>query len=113
MKNQYKHFIGQKVDVEMDYPLGSRHKQKGFIFTVNYGFVPNTMSGDGEEIDAYILGVHEPLKKFSGRVIAVLHRIEDNDDKLIVVPDGMHFSDDQIRALTEFQEKWFLSEIIR
>lgn len=113
MENQYKHYIGQKVEVEMDRPLGSKHPKHGFIYTCNYGFIPDTMSGDGEELDAYVLGVHEPLEKFSGRVIAILHRLDDDDDKLIVVPDGMQYSDDQIRALTEFQEKWFLSEIIR
>ena len=97
----------------MDRPLGSKHPKHGFIYTCNYGFIPGTMSGDGEELDAYVLGVHEPLDKFSGRVIAILHRLDDDDDKLIVVPDGMNYTDEQIRALTEFQEKWFLSEIIR
>jgi inorganic pyrophosphatase len=39
-----------------------------------------------EELDAYILGVFEPLEVFRGKCIAVINRLNDNDDKLIVVP---------------------------
>ena len=35
------------------------------------------------------------------------------DDKLIVSKDGKDYSDDAIRALTEFQEKYFESNFIR
>lgn len=80
---------------------------------LNYGYIPNTVSGDGEELDAYLLGVFEPVREFSGRVIAIIKRTNDNDDKLIVVPDGKTYSDEQIRALTEFQERFFESVIIR
>lgn len=97
----------------MDRPLGCTHPKHGFIYPVNYGFIPNTISGDGEELDAYVLGEHKPLETFTGRVIAVLHRTNDNDDKLIVMQDGRNYSDEQIEALTEFQEKWFTHEIWR
>ena len=80
---------------------------------VNYGFIPNTVSGDGEELDAYLLGVYEPVERFDGVVIAYIHRTNDDDDKLIVVPEGIEYSDDAIKALTEFQERFFESEIIR
>lgn len=80
---------------------------------VNYGYVPNTISGDGEELDAYLLGVFEPVDEFIGKVIAVIHRTNDDDDKLVVVPDDRKYSDDAIRALTEFQEQYFESVIIR
>ena len=108
-----KDFIGKKVVVKMDRPLGSKHPKHGFIYLVNYGYIPGTVSGDGEELDAYILGVHQPLDTFEGRVIAVVHRLDDDDDKLIVVEDGKNYTDDQINALVEFQEKWFKTEIIR
>lgn len=108
-----KDFIGKKVVVKMDRPLGSKHPKHGFIYLVNYGYIPGTVSGDGEELDAYILGVHQPLDTFEGRVIAVIHRLDDDDDKLIVVEDGKNYTDDQINALVEFQEKWFKTEIIR
>lgn len=108
-----KKYLNKLVDVKMDRPMGSKHPKKGFIYPVNYGYIPNTVSGDGEELDAYVLGVHEPLDEFSGRVIAIIHRLNDDDDKLVVVPDGKMYSDEQIRALTEFQEAYFESEIYR
>lgn len=80
---------------------------------VNYGYVPNTVSGDGEELDAYLLGVFEPIEEFLGKVIAVIHRTNDDDDKLVVVPNDREYSDEAIRALTEFQEQYFESVIIR
>jgi len=43
----------------------------------------------------------------------VIHGIDDNDNKLILVPEGKNYTDDQIKALTEFQEKFFKSVIIR
>ena len=56
----------------MDRPLGSAHPKHGFLYPVNYGFVPGTISGDGEELDAYVLGEHNPLDEFTGRVIAII-----------------------------------------
>ena len=106
-------YIGKIVNVVMDRPLGSKHPKYGFIYTLNYGYIPNTVSGDGEELDAYVLGEFEPLKTFTGKVIALIHRTNDDDDKLVVVKDGKNYTDDQIRALTEFQERWYDSIIIR
>ncbi len=106
-------YIGEIVNVCIDRPLGSKHPKHGFIYPVNYGYIPNTISGDGEELDCYVLGVFEPIESFSGKCIAVIHRTNDNDDKLIIVPDGINYSDDGIRALTEFQERFFESEIKR
>jgi inorganic pyrophosphatase len=83
------------------------------IYPVNYGFIPGTISGDGEELDAYVLGVFKPIESFEGVVIAIIHRTNDDDDKLVVVPDGKLYTDDQIRALTEFQEQYFESVILR
>lgn len=108
-----KEYLNKIVEVKMDRPMGSKHPKKGFIYPVNYGFIPNTISGDGEELDAYVLGVHEPLDTFTGKVIAIIHRLNDNDDKLVVTPEGKNYTDDQIRALTEFQEAYFESEIYR
>ena len=108
-----KEYLGKKVRVVMDRPLGSVHPKHGFVYPVNYGYIPNTISGDSEELDAYVLGEHNPLSEFDGVVVAIIHRINDNDDKLIVMQEGRNYTDDQIRALTEFQEQWFESIIIR
>ena len=106
-------FIGKLVFAKMDRPLGSRHPQHGFFYMLNYGYVPGVMAPDGEKQDVYVLGVFEPLEQFEGRCIAVIHRLDDDDDKLVLVPDGVEYTDDQILALTEFQERFFNPVVIR
>lgn len=106
-------FLGKLVTVKMDRPLGSTHPKHGFVYEVNYGYIPNTMSGDGEELDAYVLGEHKPLETFEGKVVAVVHRTNDDDDKLVVMADGRNYTDDQIEALLEFQERFFEHVILR
>lgn len=106
-------YLNKTVTVKIDRPLGSKHPDRDLIYEINYGYVPNTISGDGEELDCYVLGVDKPLDSFTGKCIAIIHRINDNDDKLIIVPEGMNFTNKEIRNLTNFQEKYFKSIIIR
>ncbi len=108
-----KKYIGHNVHVTVDRKLGSKHPNWGFIYPINYGYIPNTISGDGEEVDAYILGIFEPIDSFDGICIAIIHRLNENDDKLIVVPEGTNYTDEQINCLTEFQERFFSHIIIR
>lgn len=108
-----KDYLSQTVHAQIDRALGSKHPKHGFIYPVNYGFVPGTVSGDGEELDCYILGVFEPVTEFTGKCIAVIHRTDDDDDKLVLAPEGKSYSDDAIEALTEFQERFFEHEIWR
>ena len=106
-------YLGKTVTVKMDRPMGSKHPDCGFLYPVNYGFVPGTKAPDGDEMDAYVLGVFEAVDEFTGTCIAVIHRTNDDDDKLVVVPEGVEYTDEQIKALTEFQERYFKSVIIR
>jgi len=106
-------FIGKLISVKIDRPLGSRHPQHGFFYMLNYGYVPGVIAPDGEEQDVYVLGVFEPLEQFKGRCIAVIHRLDEDDDKLVLVPDGVQYTDEQILALTEFQERFFQPVVIR
>ncbi|MFA5797554.1 MAG: inorganic diphosphatase [Candidatus Woesearchaeota archaeon] len=107
-------FLGKDVLVRIDRPKGSKHPTcPDLCYTVNYGYVPDTISGDGEELDAYILGIDTPLKEFKGICIAVIHRTDDDDDKLVIAPSGMNFTDEEIRAQTNFQEQYFKSVIWR
>lgn len=108
-----KEYLGKIIKIKMDRPFGAKHPKHGFIYPVNYGYVPNTISEDGEELDAYLLGVFEPVEEYEGECIAIIHRTNDNDDKLIIVPVGKNYSDDAINALTEFQEQYFEHTIIR
>ena len=111
-RESYK-YIGNTVKVKIDRPLNSKHPKHEFVYSVNYGFVPNTISGDGEELDCYVLGINKKLESFEGKCIAVIHRTNDNDDKLIIVEEGENYTDEEIREFTNFQEQYFESEIIR
>ena len=106
-------YLNKIVSVVMDRSLGTKHPKYGFVYEVNYGYIPNTVSGDGEELDAYVLGIDKPLKEFTGRCVAIIHRTNDNDDKLVVVPDGLQITNQLIEQKTKFQEQWFKHEIIK
>jgi inorganic pyrophosphatase len=109
-----KKFLGKTITVTIDRPLGSKHpKYKKCVYSVNYGYVKGTMAPDGEELDAYVLGVFNPVKEFTGKCIAIIHRLDDDDDKLVVAPKGKKYSDEQISELVEFQEKFFKSKVVR
>ena len=81
--------LGKIVKVIVDRPLGTYHpKHKDIYYSVNYGYIEGVMAADGEEQDAYILGVNEPIKEFSGKIIAIIHRFDDIEEKWVVVPEG-------------------------
>ena len=83
--------------MKIDRPLGTAHPHyPDLIYSVNYGFVPNMLAPDGAEIDAYILGIEEALESFTGRCTALLHRLDDDDDKLIIVPNGVTLTNEEI-----------------
>lgn len=108
-----KSFLGQTLTIQIDRPLGSTHPTHGFFYPVNYGYLPNTFAPDGEGLDAYLLGVFEPVESFTGACIAIVHRLDDDDDKLAIVPEGKSYSDEQILALVEFQARFFQPVIWR
>ena len=104
--------IGGIVTVTVDRPLGSVHpKHPDIRYPVNYGYIAGTMAPDGEEQDAYILGVHEAVREFTGVVIAVIHRFDDVEEKWVVAPAGMSFRKEEIMEQVRFQERYFQTEI--
>jgi len=105
--------IGATVTVTVDRPLGSYHPEyKDMYYPINYGDIEGVMALDGEEQDAYILGVNDPVKKFTGKIIAIVRRKDDIEEKWVVVPDGMTFSKEEIRRQIHFQKQYFDSEIV-
>lgn len=105
--------IGNKVKVIIDRPLGTCHpRHEGIFYTVNYGYVEGFIVPDGEEQDAYVLGVDKPLKEFEGVILAIIHRINDIENKWIVVPEGKVFTQEELIKQVEFQEKFFNYEIV-
>ena len=100
--------IGKTVTVVVDRPLGSRHpKYEDIVYPVNYGYIPGIMAPDGEEQDAYILGVSQPVAAFQGRVIAIIHRFDDVEQKWVVAPEDASFTKEEIMARVAFQEQYF------
>ena len=104
--------IGKVVRVLVDRPLGSVHPKHGdLVYPVNYGYVPGVMAPDGEEQDAYILGVSQPVEEFTGKIIAIIHRFDDVEEKWVVVPTEASFTAHEIMAQVAFQERFFQTEI--
>ncbi len=105
-------FLGKEVEVVIDRAKGSLHPKYGWIYPINYGYLPNTKAGDGEPIDAYIVGIDYPLKYFVGQVVAIVKRVDDIEDKLIVAPKKFYFSKKELEELIYFQERFFNSYLI-
>ena len=98
--------IGKIVKVIVDRPLGSYHpKHKEMYYPINYGFVEGVIAPDGEEQDAYILGIDIPVKEFVGKIIAIIHRDDDVEEKWVVAPDNTTFTIDEIMEQVNFQEQ--------
>lgn len=104
--------IGKIVKVTIDRPLGSYHpKHKDLYYPVNYGFVKGYIAPDGEEQDAYIIGVDIPVEEFVGKIIAIIHRFDDVEEKWVVAPENSSFTKDEIIEQVNFQEQYFKSEV--
>lgn len=104
--------IGKIVKVIIDRPLGTYHpNHKDLFYPANYGYVEGVIAADGEEQDAYVLGVNEPLDEFTGKVIAVIRRLDDVEDKWVVVPETVMLTKEEIIEQVYFQEKFFKTEI--
>jgi len=108
-----KQFLGKEVEIVIDRPIGSKHPKYGFVYEVNYGYLPNVKAPDGEELDAYYLGTEKLVEKATGIVKAIIHRLDDDDDKLVVMPNDINLADEEIEKKIIFQEKFFKHKIIR
>ena len=105
--------IGKMVEVTVDRPLGSYHPEyRELCYPINYGYVSGVFAADGEEQDVYILGVDVPVSAFAGKVVAIVRRSDDVEDKWVVAPEGASFTAEEIMKLTEFQEQYFKTEIL-
>ncbi len=107
-----KKYLGQELTVHIDRPLGSKHPDYETIYTVNYGYIKEVIAGDNECLDVYVLGVHKPIKCFTGKCIAMIYRQNDCEDKLVVAPKDLTFTNQEIEKLVNFQEQYFKHCII-
>ena len=105
--------LGEIVNIIIDRPLGSIHpNHNDIIYPVNYGYINGIMAPDGEEQDVYIIGINEPIEVFTGKVIAIIHRLDDIEDKWVVAPEGYMATKEDIIKTTYFQVKYFNIEVI-
>ena len=112
-KEQVKSYLGKKVVIGIDRPMGYVHKKENYSLTypINYGFVPGVLGGDGEELDVYLLGVNEPVSEYECEIIAIAHRHNDVEDKLVGAPVGMKFTKEDIEKTIHFQEQYYDTEV--
>lgn len=107
-------YLGKTVTVGIDRPIGYVHHkgEKTLIYPINYGYIPGVLGGDGEELDVYILGIDHPVtENIEVRVIGIVYRRNDVEDKLIAAPDGMTFTAEQMYDAIYFQEKYYDSYV--
>ncbi len=105
-------YLGKTVNIKIDRPVGSIHPEHPeLVYPVNYGYIPDVFGGDGEEIDVYLLGVDVPVEEYTARIIGIVHRHNDTEDKLVAAPEGLDFDENKISKSVSFQERFFESEI--
>lgn len=106
-------FLGKTVIAEIDRPVGYVHKKgaKTLVYPINYGYLPDVIGGDGEELDVYIIDSTVAEKRTEARVIAIIFRENDCEDKLVAAIDGLPRSIAEIRRAVDFQEKYYVSSI--
>lgn len=105
-------YLGKKVHIKIDRPLGCIHpKHPGLTYPINYGYIPNVLGGDGDELDVYLLGVEVPVEEYTARIIGIVHRHDDVEDKLVAAPEDSNFDRQKIAEAVHFQEQYFDSEI--
>lgn len=103
-----KSFLGKTVDLIIDRPIGSMHPEyPNLIYPVNYGYIPDVFSSDGKELDVYLLGVDIPVSEYTARIIGIIHRLSDAEDKLVAAPENVPFTKKTIAEAVQFQEQYF------
>ena len=112
-KAQVLSYLGKTVTIGIDRPIGYVHVKEKYSLTykINYGYIPGVLGGDGEELDVYLLGVDHPVEEYTARIVGIVHRENDVEDKLVMAPEGMDFTAEQIARAVQFQEKYYHTTI--
>ena len=106
---QVESYLGKTVTIGIDRPIGYVHHkgEKTLVYPINYGYIPGVLGGDEEELDVFLVGVDEPVTEFTGRIIGIAYRADDVEDKLVMAPEGMDFTAEEIARAVHFQEKYY------
>ena len=107
-------YLGKAVRIVIDRPIGYIHTkgEKTLVYPINYGYIPGVLGGDGEELDVYLLGVEHAVKEYTGRIIGIVFRENDVEDKLIMAPENLLFTAGAIADMIEFQEKYYKTRVV-
>lgn len=108
-----KSYLGKTITIKIDRPIGYIHKKENYSLTypINYGYIPGVLGGDGEELDVYLLGVDVPVSDYTGKIIGIVYRKNDVEDKLVMAPEGVVFTQNEIKEQIYFQEQYYETEI--
>ncbi len=111
---QVEGYLGQEVSIEIDRPIGYVHHkgEKTLTYPINYGYIPGVLGGDGEELDVFLVGVDTPVETYTGRIIGIVYRADDVEDKLVMAPTGETFTAEEIAQAVYFQEKYYKTTIL-
>ena len=112
-KEQVRSYLGKTVTIKIDRPIGYIHHKEKYSLTykINYGYIPDVLGGDGEELDVYLLGVDKPVDEYPCKIIGIVHRQNDVEDKLVASPVDMSFTKSQIEEAVHFQEQYYKTHI--
>ena len=107
-------YLGKIVEIGIDRPIGYVHRkgEKTLVYPINYGYIPDVLGGDGEELDVFLVGVDVPVSSYTGRIIGIAYRADDVEDKLIMAPDGVLFDAEEMAEAVRFQEKYYHTTIV-
>lgn len=110
-----KSYLGKTVRIEIDRPIGTPHpKHPEIIYPINYGYIPNVLGGDGEELDVYILGIDERIEEggsTTAKIVGIVYRKNDVEDKLVAAPEGVEYTAREIEEIISFQEQFYDSHV--
>lgn len=110
---QVESYLGKTVTIEIDRPIGYEHHKGGkmLLYPINYGYIPGVLGGDGEELDVFLVGVDQPVASYTGRIIGIVYRANDVEDKLVMAPESASFTAQEIAQAVHFQEKYYQTTI--
>lgn len=114
-----------ELNVVIEIPTGSNHKIEWdrehacfmldrvepmiFAKPCNYGFIPQTLDEDGDELDALVI-TEQPLTTgiwMKARILGVMKFVDDGevDDKIICVPEDDRNNGDKYQKLEDLPEQ--------
>ena len=111
---QVEGYLGSTVTIEIDRPVGYVHRKGGktLIYPINYGYIPGVLGGDGEELDVFLIGVDHPVSAYTGKIIGIVYRADDVEDKLIMAPTEKTYNAEEMAREVYFQEKYYQTTVL-